>query len=149
MNFFQRVYKSFVQGPIYIVLFGLIFFGVGGGLTYRQIVFRQDAVETSGAVKGFSESCDDDGCSYTPRVDFMTQAGESISYWSTFSSNPPAYDLGEQVTVYYKADNPEKAMIKGEGGVLRVVFMAVGGAVMLGGMAFFAANIRSSYLSEP
>jgi len=138
-----------VQGPIYIILFGLVFFGVGGGLTYRQITFRQDALEASGAVMGFSENCDDDGCSYTPRVDFVTQAGQQISYWSSYSSNPPAYDLGEEVVVYYKPDNPEKAMIKGEGGVFRVIFMAVGGAVMLGGMAFFAVNIRNSYFNEP
>ena len=79
----------------------------------------------------------------------MTQAGQQISYWSSYSSNPPAYDLGEEVVVYYKPDNPEKAMIKGEGGVFRVIFMAVGGAVMLGGMAFFAVNIRNSYFNEP
>ena len=97
----KQIYKSFVQGPIYIVLFGLIFFGIGGGLTYKQYLSEQQGGRAQGEVVGLITSCDDEGCSYIPQVRFKTQSGESISFASAYSSSPPAYDVGETVTVIY------------------------------------------------
>jgi len=41
-----------MSGPIYVILFGLIFFGIGGGLTYRQYTFEQQAIPVQGKVTG-------------------------------------------------------------------------------------------------
>jgi hypothetical protein len=79
-------------------------------------------------------------------VRFKTQDGQSVSYESTFSSSPPAYDKGEIVQVFYSPENPEKAVIKGEGRVLRLIFTIVGGLIIIFGFSFFGSNIKNSYL---
>lgn len=138
-----------MRGPIYVIIFGMIFFGIGGVLTYRQYAFKQQAIQVQGEVTGHTMgSCDEDGCSYKSVVSFETRDGKSISYTSTYSSSPPAYDVGETVTVFYSPENPEKAIIKGEGIVFRIIFMSVGGIIILFGLGFFALNLRNSFLTE-
>ena len=148
MSFLKRVWKSFMGGPVWVILLGFVFFGIGAGLTYQQWMLRQEALEVPGEVIQLSESCDDEGCTYSPIVRFVTQAGQSITYSSKFSSSPPAYDVGEQVTIFYKPDNPQKATIKGEGGVFRFIFAGVGGGVIIFGMVLFFKNIHNSYLEQ-
>ena len=148
MNLFQRIKKSLLGIPIILFLIGLIFFGIGAGLTYHQLIFQQDALQTTGEVVNLSESCDDDGCTFNPVVLFTTQEGEAVYYTSNFSSNPPAYDIGEAVAIFYKSENPEKAIIAGEGDILSTIFMSVGGIVILAGLIFFGVNLKNSYLIE-
>ena len=98
---------------------------------------------------GFQTNCNDDGCSYSPVVRFTTQAGESVSFESTYSSSPPAYDIGESVTVIYSLEKSDKAVIKGQGQVFRIIFMSVGGVVIAFGLAIFSSNIKNSVFSNP
>ena len=148
MNLFQRVKRSLNGAPIILFLIGLVFFGVGGGLTYHQIIFQMDALQVPGEVVNLSESCDDDGCFYSPTVRFTTIEGETVFYHSTFGSNPPEYKVGETVVISYKSENPKNAIIGGEGGLLRIIFMGVGGVLLLSGIAFFAVNLKKNYLIE-
>jgi len=140
----MRIKQSLLGGPIILFLIGLIFFGVGGGMTYYQVVFRQDALQAPGEVISLSENCDDEGCAYSPVVRFTTLDGKTAYYDSSFSSNPPEYQIGERVAIYYQSENPEKAIIDGEGSVLRIVFMIVGGLIILAGLVFFSVNLRNS-----
>ena len=137
MGFIKRIYKSFMQGPIYVILFGLVFYGIGFGLSYRQRTMERQGLQVAGEVVSLVQNCDDDGCSYAPVVRFQTQDGRSISYESSYSSSPPAYDVGESVQVFYLPENPEKAVIKGEGRVLRLIFTIVGGLIIVFGFSFF------------
>jgi len=146
MNFFKRVWQSFIRGPIWIILFGTVFFLIGGFMNYQQLDIRQNGLEVQGEVVRLTESCDDDGCTYRPSVTFTTQNGESITYTSKFSSNPPAYDVGEDVTIYYLPDNPQKARIKGEGGVIRFVFTAIGAGAFILGFFVFARNLKQRFM---
>jgi hypothetical protein len=144
METLKTVLRSFLRGPIYIVVFGLIFFGIGAGLSYKQYVVARDGGEAVGEVVGLSQDCDDDGCSYSPNVRFEIPGGRTISFESTYSSSPPAYEIGEQVEVIYPLDAPQDAEIKGAGRVFRIVFMAVGGLVMLGGFGFYGSLIKEN-----
>jgi hypothetical protein len=148
MTFVKRIIKSFVRGPIFIILFGMIFFGIGGGLTYRQMVKQQNNIQVQGEVIAYTPNCDDDGCLYHSVVRYQTNQGIPITYMSSFSSSPPAHEIGETVTVFYSPDNPEDAFIKDEGVIFRTVFMLVGGVVILVGFISFSNNIRNSILSE-
>jgi hypothetical protein len=149
MSILKRAYKTFMGGPIFVIIFGMIFFGIGGGLTYKQYIFKQKSVQVQGNVTGHvMGSCDDDGCSYNSVVSFTTQDGISTSYTSTFSSSPPAYDVGDTVIVFYSPENPKKAVIKGEGIVLRTIFMTIGGVIIIFGFYIFSSNLKNSYLSE-
>ena len=145
MNIFKQLYKSLMGGPFYLILFGLIFFGIGAGLTYRQRALEGQGVQVQGKVVGLTQSCDDDGCTYTPVVRFEMENGQTLSFEGTYSSSPPAYDIGEIVTVIYSITNPEKAVIKGEGQFFRVIFMIVGGVVIAIGLVIFGSNIRNSF----
>ena len=148
MSLIKRLYQSFMRGPIYIILFGLIFFGIGAWLTYSQRTFEREGAEAQGEVVSLTSRCDDDGCSYAPVVSFKTQAGGSVTFETTYSSNPPAYDIGETVTVIYSLENPDKAVIKGQGQGFRIIFMSVGGLVILGGLWMFSSNVRDSFMTK-
>jgi hypothetical protein len=145
MSFIKRIYKAFMHGPIYIILFGMVFYGIGAGLTYRQRSIERQGIEVPGEVVSFVQSCDNDGCTYAPVVRFQTQDGRSVSYESTFSSSPPAYDKGEIVQIFYSPENPEKAVIKGEGRVLRLIFTIVGSVIIIFGLGTFGTNVRDSF----
>ena len=95
MSVIKRLINSFLQGPVFIILFGMVFFGIGAGLSYKQYVLARDGVQAQGNVTSLSPNCDDDGCTYAPVVRFNTRDGNSISIESTYSSSPPAYDVGE------------------------------------------------------
>mgnify|MGYP006910699557 CR=1 FL=1 len=43
-----------MHGPIYVIIFGTIFFGIGGGLTYRQYAFTQQTTQAQGEVTGYT-----------------------------------------------------------------------------------------------
>jgi hypothetical protein len=148
MKLIKRIYKSFMSGPVYLVLFGLVFYGIGAGLTYRKWTYQRDGIQVQGEVTGLSQNCDDDGCTYKPNVRFQTEDGESVSFQSLYSSSPPAYDKGEKVQVLYIPDDPEKAIIEDEGRWFRIIFMIVGGLVIFGGLGSFASNLRVSIFEE-
>jgi hypothetical protein len=133
-------------GPFYLILFGLIFFGIGAGLTYRQRALEGQGIQAQGKVINLAESCDEDGCTYTPVVRFETRDGRSVSFEGSYSSSPPAYEIDETVTVNYSLEEPEKAVIKGEGQFFRIIFMMVGGVVITIGLVLFGSNIRNIFI---
>jgi len=146
----MKIYKSFSKalmgGPLYLILFGLVFFGIGAGLTYHQRALEGQGVQTQGKVIHLEESCDEDGCTYKPVVRFETQDGKSVSFQGTYSSSPPAYQIGETVTVTYSLEEPEKAVIVGEGQLFRIIFMIAGGVVITIGLILFGSNLRDSFI---
>jgi hypothetical protein len=146
MRFFKRLSDALMGGPFFLILFGLVFFGVGAGLTYRQRVLEGQGVEAQGEVIYLTESCDEDGCTFTPVVRFKTWDGRSVSFKGTYSSSPPAYEIGETVIVNYSLEEPVNAVIKGEGQFFRIIFMIVGGVVITIGLVLFGTNIRSRYI---
>ena len=148
MNLFQHIKQSVLGVPVILFGVGLVFFGIGAGLTYHQLIFRQDAIQVAGEVISLSERCDDDGCAYYPTARFTTSEGETVYYHSNYGSSPPEYDVGEGVTIFYKSENSEKAIIAGEGGILRIIFMGVGGVIILAGLIFFANNLKTSYMGD-
>jgi len=147
MNYFKKLFKALMGGPIYLILFGLIFFGIGAGLTYRQRALEGQEGQIQGEGINLTQSCDEDGCSYKPVVRFETENGQTVSFEGTYSSSPPAYDIGESVTVIYSLSNPEKAVIKGEGQLFRVIFMIVGGLIIAIGLLIFGSNVKNSFNS--
>src|SRR5689334_57156 len=43
---------------------------------------------------------------YSPIVSFRTPTNEAIRFTSDFSTSPPAYHVGQKVTVLHSKDNP-------------------------------------------
>ena len=69
-------------------------------------------IRTTGEVIDLEYRDSDEGSgTYAPIVRFTDRDGNTRYYHSTSSSNPPAYERGEQVTLYYMPGAPERAMI--------------------------------------
>lgn len=94
-------------------LFGALFTIVGGGLVYYQDRAYAGLREAVGQVvaneRGRGSSMDDDG--YRAVVRFETADGRQVEIQSRVRSNPPAFDVGERVTVRYDPAVPDNARI--------------------------------------
>jgi hypothetical protein len=130
-------------GPLAFMLFGLAFFAIGSGLTLRQRTLESQGIEAPGSVVSLQENCDSDGCTYSPEVQFITATGQRVEFVSTYSSSPPAYDVGENVTVVYPVDSPADAIIKGDGQFLHIIFMLIGGGIAVIGSFILASSFRN------
>ena len=147
MVFIKKVIQSFVGPPLFVLLSGLVLFGVGAGFTYQHNRIRQNGLMVEGQVIHLEKRCNDDGCTYRPVVEFNAQNGQNFTYTSSSSTNPPAYDVGEAVTIYYIQENPHEARIKGEGGVLRWIFIVTGAGAITAGFVMFAQVLRDRLIT--
>jgi hypothetical protein len=101
-----------------VALVGTIFFLIGLGVLANGIfsvfkVRRQvaDSVKTAGTVIGFGKTMGKSGFIYCPQVVFTDAAGRKIQFESEVGSQPPAYNVGQQVRIIYSRENPQKAEI--------------------------------------
>jgi hypothetical protein len=138
-----------LTGPAIFMLAGLLFFAIGSGMTMRQRTLEGQGIEAPGVVVDLQENYDSDGSTYTPVVQFQTSSGQSIEFVSSYSSSPPAYDVGETVTVVYPPDNPSEAIIKGDGQMLHIIFMLLGGIVTAIGFYLIFSTVRAAAIMAP
>lgn len=94
---------------------GLILLAVGAYLYFREVTFLKGAQQVTGRVTNlyFSENTDNNGGAYCPSVEFTTKAGQTVSYDSNVCSDPPAYQVGQQVKIYYDPQKPQDAQLTG------------------------------------
>ena len=128
----KSLFKQLVPGSIFF-LFGILFFAIGSGMTIHQRTLEEQGMEAQGVVVDLQENYDSDGSTYSSVVQFITSNGQNFEFVSSYSSSPPAHDIGENVTVVYPPGDPSNAIIKGEGQFLRIIFMALGGVSALVG----------------
>ncbi len=50
--------------------------------------------------------------------------------------------------VYFDPENPERAAIRGEGSLFRIIFMTVGGVIMLFGLYIFGKGLVNPIIPE-
>ncbi|OAN47009.1 hypothetical protein A6A03_11145 [Chloroflexus islandicus] len=101
----------------------VIFFLLGLGLMFLSatayIFFHirpfQNGLETQGAVIGFVKRRVKHGKAYAPLVRFVARNGQEVTITGIINSEPPAYQIGQIVTVAYPLHQPEQARIKGKG----------------------------------
>jgi hypothetical protein len=144
-----RFFSKQLLGPLAFTLFGLLFFAIGSGLTMRQRSLEGQGIEVSGSVVALQENCGSDGCTYAPEIQFTTTNGQSVQFISSYSSSPPAYEVGEDVTVVYPSDNPTNAIIKGDGQFLHIIFMLIGGVIAIIGSFILASTLRDLTIIVP
>ena len=138
------------------VLFGILGLGLlacAVALALDTRAFIATAKHASGTVTELvpKRDKDDGSTTYTPVVMFETDSGASVSFTSSFSSNPPAYDVGEKVAVLYAPAHPNEARIDGFGslwlgpvimGGIGTVFAAIGFGIL------FASRKRAGVMRE-
>ncbi|QHT67515.1 DUF3592 domain-containing protein [Rhodocytophaga rosea] len=102
-----------VFGSIF-TLVGLVLLTVCVISYYNEQQFLNKAISSSGIVTQLGESRSSKGSStYYPIVEFTDQTGKKTIFSSSYSSSPPAYEVGETVEVLYEPGKPSQAEIKG------------------------------------
>ena len=105
---------------------GLVFIGLAGWFYLREYNLERSGYSAQGIVVDMVESIDDDGSSYAPIVRFRAHSGHTLEFQSGYYTYPAAYEIGQTVTVLYPADNPSKAILKGESNLLILIFGILG-----------------------
>jgi Protein of unknown function (DUF3592) len=101
-----------------LILVGLLFILIGFAVVISGIfamlkVRRQLAgsAKATGKVFGFGRIQGKSGYLYCPQVEFQIPNEQTIKFQSETGSQPPAYNVGQQVEVVYQIANPNKAEI--------------------------------------
>jgi hypothetical protein len=129
-------------------VFGLAGLGMlagAGFMTGNTLKFRAKGVPAEGVVVDLIEKRDSDGSStYSPEVEFQTPDGESHTYVSGTSSNPPSWDRGEKVTLRYDPGNPERVRLDGfmDNWFGPTILGAMGSVFSLLGFGIIVAAVR-------
>ncbi|MEV7090779.1 DUF3592 domain-containing protein [Streptomyces sp. NPDC093085] len=109
------------------IAFGSVFLVAGAVLAWVSASFLADAERAGGTVVALewghtdyrdygSSSRRSRGSSSDvayPRVQFTAADGTWRNFRSDSGSNPPSYEVGEEVEVVYRADSPDDARIDG------------------------------------
>jgi hypothetical protein len=138
-----------LSGTLIFILAGLLFFAIGSGLTYRQRTLEKQGIEAQGEVVALDENYDSDGSTFAPVVRFTTGNGQSVEFKTSYYSSPPEYEIGQSVTVVYPSEEPEKAIIKGDGQLFHIIFMLVGGVLAAIGFSLMYSTLRDSGVLNP
>jgi hypothetical protein len=120
------------------LVFGLV--ALAGALisAYRTQTFLRTCMTVQGRIAGFKpvHSLRHNGTSYAPVFRFDVPGTHFATVVSHTSSSPPAFKVGEWVTVRYPAGHPERAVIDSFG-QLWLMDLAVGSF----GAVFFAVGL--------
>jgi hypothetical protein len=90
---------------------GIIIFIISLVLFRQSIDFIQNGNRTTATVIELEKISDSDGTTYKPIFKFKTFTNQEIIYKYHTSSLPATFDVGEEVTIVYKTDNPNNAKI--------------------------------------
>ena len=104
--------------PFQVKLFHVFFLGfaavllcIGGSAAVSKLRFERTAVAAKGRVVRLEEKKRSKGSIYAPVVVFLTHDEQEITFTSSFGNRPPAFQMGEEVTVLYDPENPRHAYI--------------------------------------
>lgn len=92
---------------------------VGGGMTFAAVflwvrtrAFLNAAQKTQGVItQMIYRRSSKGGGSYLPEYSFKTLEGQQITVRDNLSSNPPMFQVGQQIEVLYDPQNPQNARI--------------------------------------
>jgi len=122
--------------PIIFVSVGVMLILLAAFVAIQQQQFLSVAIKTQGEVVALLPTRSG---TYQPIVHFETVDRQRVEISSTSSSNPPAYEVGEKVDVYYQSADPHKAEITG-------FFSLWGIAAILGGIGLTFTIIGGAML---
>jgi hypothetical protein len=148
------------RGPTFLLgIFLLIGLGLLGAAVLLVVDTRNDiarADKADGTVIDLLGERDSDGDTiYYPRVRYVTRSGNPVEFTGSVGSSPPAFDVGEPVSVLYDPAEPEKARIDSFVqlwfpalilGVLGLVCAGIGGG---GTLAALRARTRPATPDRP
>lgn len=126
-------------------MFNLIVFGIGAFIVFGTILQKERrkrdlkyASITTGKVIGYKTEFQRKARIYLPEISFQTEQNEEFTFVEEEGSSFKDYEIGDEVEVYYDADNPSSAgILKYAGydsGSVLVILLGIG--IMIFGMIY-------------
>ncbi|MCP9768093.1 DUF3592 domain-containing protein [Lacihabitans sp. LS3-19] len=102
-NFWEKnLAKVFSYLGLFLLLLGL-------GIASYDYYFVRKSIKTIGEVIRLDGGGGKLG--YAPVIEYFDENQESHLFFSAVFSRPPAYAVGEKVSVYYQSENPKEASL--------------------------------------
>jgi hypothetical protein len=137
--------KGLRTSGLILLLVGVIIFGVIMVINYIQTSFANSALPATGRVVELDESCDSDGCSYSPVIEFVTKDEQTSRFESNYSEAPPRFRVGESVEILYDPNDPTRGEVASYlnfwTNPIMVIFAAVGAGIGLLGMLLLVISL--------
>lgn len=121
-------------------LVGLAMLVFAGALLFSELAFRHEAVRVEGKVIDLvSLRGGKGGSTWKPRVEYLDRNGVAHRATGGVASNPPSFEIGDKVEVFYRSEDPDNAHVGGFMqswfgplllGVMGTVFSGVGGGFL-------------------
>lgn len=126
-------------------MFTLIIFGAGAFLVFGTILQKEKrkrdlkyASITTGKVVDYKTQWQRKTPYYLPEISFQTEQNEEFTFVEEEGSSFKDYEIGDEVEIYYDADNPNSAgILKYAGydsGSVVVILLGIG--IMIFGMIY-------------
>jgi uncharacterized Tic20 family protein len=96
---------------IVIILCSIVPLGIAGYWYSNTNSFLENAVKTEATVVKMEKRNSDDGTMYYPVFSFLDKDGNRQRIHSTMGSYPPAYKIGDTVSILYDPQTPEKTKL--------------------------------------
>jgi hypothetical protein len=129
----------------YNIVFG---FGVAFLLTAlfffnKTRKFLQSTERATARVVQLEENSSSDGSTWKPVFEFTTLTGQKVTHRHKISSNPPSWKVGDETTIAYKPDTPERARILSYFSVfgLELVLACIASVLLLIGGGHYLAKL--------
>lgn len=123
--------------PIILITIGVVVTAIVAVIVVRGQQFEDRAIRASGVVTAM----ENDQGSFRPVVTYAVD-GQERTFTASVASNPPAYEIGEKVTVLIDPVNRYDVKIEGQGTVVGMVFLGVGIAALLAGVIVLIVTLR-------
>ncbi|MCL1123427.1 DUF3592 domain-containing protein [Shewanella surugensis] len=75
--------------------------------------YIDNSIVSVGKVVDYREVYSSSSLTYAPIIEYQIPNGKTLSFASSTSSYPPAYDIGDPVNIRYATGSPQNAMING------------------------------------
>jgi hypothetical protein len=126
---------------VIFVLIGLLFLGRAGMDVLSKETLLRESIRVDGRIVAVEQRhrVQRNGYAYAPVFRFTLENGQPFTVESRVMSNPPEFKIGDAVTVYYKRDHPEWAVINSLGQLWRAdLALTIVGAIFIlfGGVLF-------------
>jgi ribosomal protein S16 len=131
---------------IYPILLGIgcIVFAASLFLIQNNIRFIKRGTKTTATVIDLQqESSSNSDREFTPIFKFTTATGEAVSFKGFGASNPPAYNIGEKVSIVYDHEKPEDAKVLSYFGTFgaAIILMALSMPMIIIGGGYYIAQL--------
>ena len=108
----------------------------------KSLAFLRSSNRAIATVIELERISDSDGTSYKPVFKFKAATGQEVIYKQSSSSNPPGWEVGEEATIAYDANNPNEARLLTYFGAFSwtIVLMALAMPMLVVGGGYYLAQ---------